>query len=107
MHGRKAVSRVVTLSAALCLAGPPIARAADAAYGQYLAGECAACHRADGQDKGIAVITGWPVEQFVAVLQAYKLKERPNVVMQTIAGRLSADEMAALADYYGSLAVKK
>ena len=79
------------------------ANAADPAFGQYLSSECVTCHRADGQDKGIPSIVGWPTEQFVAVLKSYKVKDRDNPVMQTIAGRLSDDEMAALAAYYGSL----
>jgi cytochrome c553 len=79
------------------------ARAADPAYGQYLSSECVTCHRGDGQDKGIPAIVGWPSDQFVAVLKSYKARDRDNQIMQTIAGRLSDDEMAALAAYYGSL----
>ena len=79
------------------------ATAADPAYGQYLSSECVTCHRADGQDKGIPAIVGWPADQFVAVLKSYKVKDRDNQIMQTVAGRLSDDEMAALAAYYGSL----
>jgi cytochrome c len=78
--------------------------AADSAFGQYLSSECVTCHRADGADKGIPSITGWPADQFVAVLKSYKAKDRDNAVMQTIAGRLGDDEMAALAAYYASLA---
>jgi cytochrome c len=81
--------------------------AADIAFGQYLSGECATCHRADGQDKGIPPIVGWPTDQFVAVLKSYKDKDRPHAIMQTVAGKLSPDEMAALAAYYASLTVKK
>lgn len=72
-------------------------------YGQYLAGECVACHRADGRDKGIPAIIGWPADQFVAVLQTYKDKQRPNAVMQAMTARLSTQDMAALAAYYASL----
>ena len=32
----------------------------DPAYGEYLSGECVTCHQADGQDKGIPSIAGWP-----------------------------------------------
>ncbi len=77
--------------------------AADPAYGQYLSSECVTCHRSDGQDKGIPPIVGWPPEQFIAVLQSYKTKDRSNAIMQTITGRLSDDDMAALAAYYASL----
>lgn len=83
--------------------GTTPAAAGDPAYGEYLSSECVACHRRDGQDKGIPSIVGWPPEQFVAVLKSYKTKDRPNQVMQTITGRLSDDDMAALATFYGSL----
>lgn len=82
---------------------PSAAPAADPAYGEYLSSECVACHRRDGQDKGIPPIIGWPRDQFIAVLQSYKTKDRQNQVMQTITGRLSDDDMAALAAFYGSL----
>jgi len=82
---------------------PNAAFAADPAYGEYLSSECVACHRRDGLDKGIPPIVGWPAEQFIAVLQSYKTKDRKNEVMQTITGRLTDDDMAALAAFYGSL----
>lgn len=72
----------------------------DPAYGEYLANECATCHRADGSDLGIPAIIGWPVEDFVIALHAYKEQIRPHPVMQMMAGRLSNEEIAALAAYY-------
>jgi cytochrome c553 len=90
---------------AIVVSTPP-AFATDVAFGQYLSGECVTCHRADGQDKGIPPIIGWPSDQFIAVLKSYKDKERPNAVMQNIAAKFSHDEMAALAAYYGSLTAK-
>lgn len=89
--------------AMLVSAGAERSAAGDAAFGEYLSGECVACHRRDGQDKGIPAIIGWPEDQFLAVLKSYKAKERPNVVMQTITGRLTDEEMAALAAYFGGL----
>ncbi|MGE3917826.1 MAG: cytochrome c [Hyphomicrobiaceae bacterium] len=94
-----AVAGLVLLASAT--AAPALA--ADPAYGEYLSAECVSCHRRDGQDKGIPSIVGWPPEQFVAVLNSYKTKDRPNQVMQTITSRLSDDDMAALAAFYGSL----
>ena len=82
-------------------AGP--ASAADVAFGAYLAGECVACHRNDGQDKGIPSIVGWPVEQFVAAMQSYESKDRANPVMVTIAGKFTDTEVEALAAYYATL----
>lgn len=107
MRLRAAVARQgawATLAAGVSLmaaAGP--ARAGDPAFGEYLSSACVTCHRLDGTTKGIPSIIGWPADQFIVVLKSYKTKERPNEVMQTIAGRLSEDEMAALAAYYASL----
>lgn len=83
-------------------AAPGAAVAADPAYGEYLSSECVTCHRRDGQGQGIPTIIGLPTEQFIAALKAYKVKDRPNPIMQTIAGRLSDDDIAALAAYYSS-----
>jgi cytochrome c len=78
----------------------------DPAYGEYLSSACAACHQLSGANKGIPSIIGWPAAQFIAVLKSYKAKERDNQVMQTITSRLTDDEMAALAAYYGSMKTK-
>lgn len=77
-----------------------LAIAGDPAYGEYLSGECVTCHQASGADEGIPSITGWPERDFVTVLHAYKSKNRPHPVMQMIAGRLSNEEIAALAAYF-------
>ena len=95
--------KLVALLLALSVAQGARAHAADIAFGEYLSGECATCHRKDGREKGIPAIIGWPADQFLAVMHAYKTKDRPNLVMQTIAGKLSDKELEALAAYYGSL----
>lgn len=75
--------------------------AGDRELGQYLSSECVTCHRASGQNaQGIPKISGWPEDQFIAVMNAYKDKQRDNPVMQTIAGRLEAGDIAALAAYF-------
>jgi cytochrome c len=75
----------------------------DPAYGEYLSSECITCHQSDGSDQGIPSITGWPAEDFAAAMHAYKEKLRPHPVMQMMAGRLSNDEIAALAAYFTTL----
>jgi cytochrome c553 len=89
----------------LLLAGTAAAQAAgDRALGEYLSTECVTCHRVSGPPvAGIPAIRGWPADQFVAVMSAYKTKQRENIVMQSIAGRLSQDDLEALAAYFGSL----
>lgn len=84
---------------------PPevLAIVGDREYGEYLGSECLACHQTDGANDGIPGIVGWPTEDFVIAMHAYRLKLRPNPVMQTMAGRLSDEEIAALAVYFGQL----
>lgn len=93
--------------ATLLLAVAPVEAAGDRALGAYLATECTSCHQISGRaGGGIPPIIGWPEEQFVAVLGAYAARQRDNPVMQTIAARLSRDEIAALAAYFGALTPK-
>jgi cytochrome c len=75
----------------------------DPEYGEYLASECQTCHKIDGTDDGIPAITQWPLEDFVVAMHAYKTKIRPHPVMQMMAGRLSNEEIAALAAYFKEL----
>lgn len=75
----------------------------DAEYGEYLSGECTTCHQADGTMDGIPSITGWPEEDFVVAMHAYKNGYRPHPVMQMMASRLSDEEIAALAAYFNAL----
>lgn len=75
----------------------------DPAYGQYLSGECTTCHQADGGADGIPSITGWPVEDFVLAMHAYKKNIRMNPAMNMMASRLSDEEIAALAAYFNAL----
>lgn len=82
-------------------AGP---KKGDRELGQYLSSECVTCHQASGQQTGgVPAITGWADDQFIAVMHAYKNRDRDNQVMQAIASRLSEEEIAALAAYFGEL----
>lgn len=75
----------------------------DPEYGEYLSSECKTCHQTGGGDDGIPSIVLWPEEDFVIAMHAYKNKKRPNPVMQMMAGRLNAEEIAALAAYFATL----
>lgn len=75
----------------------------DPEFGEYLASECTTCHQRDGSDQGIPSITQWPEEDFVVAMHAYKRKLRPHPVMQMMAGKLSDEEIAALAAYFATL----
>lgn len=84
---------------------PPeiLAIVGDPDYGEYLASECTTCHQRSGSDEGIPSITHWPTEDFVIAMHAYKRKIRPHPVMQMMAGRLTDEEIAALAAYFKDL----
>ena len=75
----------------------------DIEFGEYLAGECAACHHQAGISKGIPAINGMDAEVFVALMLAYRSKEMENPVMQMIAGRLDDEQIGSLALYFSKL----
>ena len=75
----------------------------DPEYGEYLSGDCKTCHREDGDYDGIPAIIGWDAEDFVTAMHAYKENVREHPVMQMMAGRLSDEEIAALAAYFATL----
>jgi cytochrome c553 len=114
MTSLASLSRVVQRSllgvAALGLAlhvGSAISRNAtkgDSELGKYLSSECVTCHQITGRVTGnVPMIVAWPEDQFIAVMLAYKNKDRENEVMQIIAGKLSEAEISALAAYFGGV----
>ncbi len=101
------VMRAMWLAAALFCAGAANAAGGDKVFGEYLAGECVACHLPSGrQVGGIPAIVGLPEDAFMALMRSYASKERDNQVMQTVSAKFKDDELAALAAYFGSLKVK-
>jgi cytochrome c len=98
------VGTLVGFAVMVCgLLASEMAVAGDVALGRYLSAECIACHPRDNRPKGIPAIIGWPQDQFVAVLQSYKAKERSNPVMQSVAASLTDEQIAALAAYFATL----
>jgi cytochrome c len=76
----------------------------DAAYGEFLAGECTGCHQVSGRADGIPSIVGWPRDAFVRALFDYKTNVRSHEIMRSVTARLGDEEIAALAAYFGGLA---
>lgn len=91
-----------TGAAALCLMTSG-SLAGDAAYGEYLSGECVACHQKTGADDGIPSIVGWDEISFVAVMLSYRQGGRDNEVMVNVAKSLDTEQIEALAAYFATL----
>ena len=109
MSGTRAISCLVAAAATFALL--PLAlriatAAGDRALGEYLSSECVTCHQLSGRYQGIPPIVGWPEPSFIEIMNEYRDKRRSNPVMQTIAGKFSNDEVAALAAYFGSVKPK-
>lgn len=82
-------------------------RAADVALGEYLSSECVTCHQLSGHATGgIPPIVGLAENHFAEAMQSYKTGERDNEVMRNIAGRLTPEDIAALAAYFAQQASK-
>ena len=65
------------------------------------AAAAAGCLAAEGVGPGDAVALAFPNGPgFVVALHAYKNQNRPHPVMRMIAGKLSDEEIAALAAYF-------
>lgn len=74
------------------------------AHGKRLSPQCTNCHRIEGPDNGIPPIAGWPAEDFIFALKAYRdggRTEPPNA--GDAHKRLDENQMKALAVYFGSL----
>ena len=100
------VFAIVAASAFFHASASSASAAGDRALGEYLSSECVTCHQLSGRHQGIPPIIGWPEASFIEIMDEYRAKRRSNPVMQTIAGKFSADEIAALASYFGGLKAK-
>ncbi len=78
----------------------------DVEYGEYLSGECTGCHQVSGNNDGIPSIIQWDAVYFMLAMHEYKIKTREHPVMEMIAGRLDAEEIAALAAYFAQLDIQ-
>jgi cytochrome c553 len=87
-------------SAVLAPGGVPFAGTPDIELGRYLATECLTCHRSATATSTIPNIFGMAEPRFVTLVKAYRDRQLPNPVMQTVAGRLSDEDIESLAAYF-------
>ncbi len=76
------------------------AGAPDMELGRYLATECMTCHQSGTATSSVPNIFGLTETRVTEVMKAYRDKTRPNPVMQSVASRLTDEEIAALAYYF-------
>ena len=94
-------ARLLVLGALTMACNPTLA--ADAAYGEYLAAECSACHRVDAASAAIPSLRFLSYEYLVAALRDYRDGTRANTTMQSIARSLGDAEIEALAAYFSGI----
>jgi cytochrome c553 len=99
------MKHTVFIAAMVTMLGIGGAQAADAQAGsaKATAAGCAACHGANGE--GIAPNTklaGKSEAELAQALEEYKSGKRANALMKSIAGSLSAPDIANLAAFYAS-----
>ena len=92
-----------TACAALMGLSTPALAQTDLDYGAYLGSECITCHQVGVANGELPSITGMSLAHFCDAMRQYRSKERENSTMQMIAGRLTDDDIAALAAYFGNL----
>lgn len=97
-----ALRRAVALACMVVAITPLQASGGDVAFGEYLAGDCTSCHGPEGAE-GIPSIAGRPAEDFTLAMEDFRDGLRESQVMQMMAGRLSDDEIAALAAYFETI----
>lgn len=96
------IGKASVLLAVFCLGATPHVAAADLAYGEYLAGECVACHRAQSEN-AIPPINALPAPYFIEALREYRDGERDHELMRSVARSLGPPEVEALAAYFEQL----
>jgi cytochrome c len=100
-NGARVAWTALTAGLLLCPAGAGHAQPKpDLELGRYLAAECMTCHRTATATSTIPNIFGLPEQHMVDVMKAYRDKKLPNPVMQTIASRLSEEDIVSLAVFF-------
>jgi cytochrome c553 len=97
-------SYVLIAATALALAAAGPAYSGDAAAGEALAKKCTACHGADGKGKkDNPPIAGMAEAQFIQDMNDFKSGKKESKSMQRTTKKLSDEDIANLAAYFGSL----
>lgn len=102
--GRRSPALAIVALTAMVGFMPAHGAGGDRELGAYLSTECVTCHQITGRHTGgIPPIVGLPEDAFIALMESYRRRERDNQVMFAMAARLTPEEVAALAAYFGHL----
>ena len=88
--------------AALLTATPPVFAEGDVEYGEYLSSECVTCHQGNVNAGQIPSIHGMNREGFVEIMKLYREKVLDNPTMQTVAKRLTDEDIEALGAFFST-----
>ena len=97
----------ISCAAAVAIAAPHLAQAADAAAGRQKAAICRTCHGLDGVARlpNAATIAGETEIYLAKQLKAFRDGERKDPQMSIIAEGLSDEDIADLAAWYSSIKI--
>jgi Cu2+-exporting ATPase len=96
--GARRVIALPMLAALVLLPGGRVAALADD-RGAQIAAACAACHRVDGNDRGIPSIVGQDEQSLAGALRAFKSGGRSSQIMQVMSRSLTDEEIGVIAHY--------
>ena len=93
--------------AVVLLSGVSFVAYAGAEQGQVVAKGCVSCHGAQGQGMGkTPALAGQKADFIVEQLKAYQSGKRNNIMMNTVARKLSEQDVADVAAFFASLPAK-
>lgn len=99
--------RLGTFVAAVLIGGASFAAHAGAEQGQIVAKGCVSCHGAQGQGMGkTPPLAGLKADFIVEQIKAFQSGKRNNMMMNTIARKLSEQDTADVAAYFAGLSAK-
>jgi len=82
--------------------GVTAGHSADIELGRYLSAACTICCGTAKADSTIPIVFDLGETHFAEVIRAYRDEALPNRVLETIAGRLNDDDIAAFAAFFGT-----
>lgn len=99
---------IATIAVAMAFAGTALAAGPDAAKGEAISKQCAACHGNDGMsvDNNIPNLAGQHFVYLQEQMNAYKARTRNNPIMNQMISSLSQEQIDDIAAFYASVPIR-